>query len=460
MKTLLKSILPLWLLLTGCSLDIPYENQFSDPDAISTTSTARELLATAYSQLPNLEYDLSILSDDFEPTYWARTNPTLLNQYNWTAQSFQDLSQATWSDYYTVIATVNALQERLPKINPASDADRATLTELMADSNTLKAYCYWQLLRLYGPDPADGLQKDAIVLKDKVEMQNLKRSSVEQTIAEIRRLLSLAMAESRPDSESHWLQLTAARTLAAELELYAGNYSDAITLAQQVIDAKGLATLEAVTYRNLWGNSQCEERIFVYDYPTTASSFYLGLVYDRNNGDYFTVNSELQYSADDIRGPWSIYQVHQSVLGGVQNYLGKYNRLRKEQTELTQINKLRLSGAIFTKALAQAHSGQEAEALKTLNEYLTRRGAETLDESLSGNALLRAILLEKQKEFVGEGERYFDLRHYRHSVLADWSGSRKIKADDYRWCWPIPRDEYLYNDQMTQNDGWPMTNFN
>ena len=79
MKTLLKSILPLWLLLTGCSLDIPYENQFSDPDAISTTSTARELLATAYSQLPNLEYDLSILSDDFEPTYWARTNPTLLN---------------------------------------------------------------------------------------------------------------------------------------------------------------------------------------------------------------------------------------------------------------------------------------------------------------------------------------------------------------------------------------------
>ena len=29
---------------TSCSLDIPYENQFSDPDAVTTPAAARELL--------------------------------------------------------------------------------------------------------------------------------------------------------------------------------------------------------------------------------------------------------------------------------------------------------------------------------------------------------------------------------------------------------------------------------
>lgn len=35
---------------TSCSLDIPYENQFSDPDAVTTPAAARELLASAYSE--------------------------------------------------------------------------------------------------------------------------------------------------------------------------------------------------------------------------------------------------------------------------------------------------------------------------------------------------------------------------------------------------------------------------
>ena len=49
--------------------DIPYENQFSDPDAVTTPAAARELLASAYSELPTPEFNLSVLGDDFEPTY-------------------------------------------------------------------------------------------------------------------------------------------------------------------------------------------------------------------------------------------------------------------------------------------------------------------------------------------------------------------------------------------------------
>lgn len=68
---------------TACSLDIPYENQFSDPDAITTPHTARELLATAYNSLPNPDFELAVLGDDFVPTYLINRNANLNNLYKW-----------------------------------------------------------------------------------------------------------------------------------------------------------------------------------------------------------------------------------------------------------------------------------------------------------------------------------------------------------------------------------------
>jgi hypothetical protein len=42
--------------------------------------------------------------------------------------------------------------------------------------------------------------------------------------------------------------------------------------------------------------------------------------------------------------------------------------------------------------------------------------------------------------------------------LSQWGDREdtKIKVDDYRWCFPIPRSEYKYNENITQNEGWPL----
>ncbi len=98
------------------------------------------------------------------------------------------------------------------------------------------------------------------------------------------------------------------------------------------------------------------------------------------------------------------------------------------------------------------------KAIVALNRFLDRRGADPVDTSLSGDALLKEILHQKHLEFLGEGQRYFDLKHYSR-LLGSTSG-RIPAPGDYRWLWPIPKDEYLYNDNMTQNPGWPKDSFN
>ena len=121
---------------------------------------------------------------------------------------------------------------------------------------------------------------------------------------------------------------------------------------------------------------------------------------------------------------------------------------------------MRYSGVCFTVAEAYARDGEDLLARQTVNRFLNAYGAEPLSESLTGDALIEAILAEKQKEFAGEGVRFFDLkRHGKAMAKKGEFGSGAavtVRADDYRWLLPIPQSEYRYNDNITQNNPqWP-----
>lgn len=443
------------VVLHGCSLDVPYENQFSDPDAITTLQTARELLATACSDLPHAEFQLSVLSDDFTPTSWIKRNPDLENLYKWEPQPIQDLGTSLWQEYYSVIVTLNTLLERLPSVQ----GDAEEVAQIEAEAKALKALCYFDLLRLFATDYKDGKDKPGIILKDKVELDFLSRTDVEGCVTEIRTLLTEA-ADIMPAgiTNVYWLSRPACLYLLAQVELYAGNYGQAVTYAawaMEEIDA--METLTVSDYANLWSGNESTERIFAFYSPNIASSFYIDIVYDTNTGDYLALNKTLASSYDegDVRKDFTVYPFQTS--SQTVNYFGKYNRMRKEKQEIAYINKLRTAGLCLLQAEAYCLEGEhEAQAVAIMNEFLGKRGAAPLDENLRGNVLLRRILTEKWKEFAGEGQRYFDLKHYRRSLLSTWAvnAGKTVTAEDYRWNFPIPKEEYLYNDNVEQNDGW------
>lgn len=86
-------------LLTACSLNIPPQDQFSDPDAITNVSNARSLLASAYSSYPHQEYEFSLLGNDFVPTSLSIKDISSLNLYNWNDKEINKLAPNLWQDY-------------------------------------------------------------------------------------------------------------------------------------------------------------------------------------------------------------------------------------------------------------------------------------------------------------------------------------------------------------------------
>jgi len=431
------------LVLAGCSLDIRLEDQFSDPYAITDSETARELLASAYNSLPRFQMEFSVLSDDFYPTALSQKYAEMLNLYNWQEKAINEFSSNVWNEYYMTVAVVNALLPRLDMLTPKNDDDAAELARIRSEAYALKAMCYFDLVRLYGP----------IVLKDRLEFETLPRSSVEECLNEVDRLLGEAEKVHDNDSEVFYMSTSAVKALRVEFELYRGDYERVVEVAGPLL-AGAENRWTRSSYENLWSGNESDDRIFA---PYIFDSFYTDLCYDKENGDYFILNDCLIYSDDDVRKSWCEYPFQMAV--GQVRSLGKYNRMYYENSTVRYINTIRYSGVCFAAAEAYARDGKPELAVETVNSLLGAYGADLLDESLEGDALIDAILDEKHKEFVGEGVRYFDLKRIgkplqRYKNMGA-GVSAVIKPDDYRWLFPIPESEYKYNDLMDQNPEWP-----
>lgn len=431
------------LLFAGCSLDIRLEDQFSDPYAITDTETARELLASAYNSLPRFQMELSILSDDFYPTSLSQKYAEILNLYNWQEKAIVDFSYNVWSEYYMTVAIVNALLPRLELLEPKTDQDAVEMACIRSEAYALKAMCYFDLVRLYGQ----------IVLKDRLEFETLPRSSVEDCLDEIDRLLDEAEKVQDNDSEVFYMSSGAVKALRIEFELHRGNYGTVTSLAEELLEGAESRWTKS-SFENLWSGNESDDRIFA---PYIFDSFYTDLCYDKEYGDYFILSGNVSYDDSDVRKLWSEYPYQMS--SGQVRALGKYNRMYYENTTVRYINTLRYSGVCFAAAEAYARDEKPALAIAMVNRLLGAYGAALLDDSLEGDALIEAILEEKHKEFVGEGVRYFDLKRLgkplkRYKNLGSGVSST-IQPDDYRWLFPIPESEYKYNDLMDQNPEWP-----
>ena len=442
-------------LITSC-IDIKLEDQFSDPDAITTIDTARDLLADAYGSFPQYQLEFSILGDDFVPTSLAAKNVYSLNMYNWVDKSIADFSYNVWGDYYMVLAQLNALIQRFDMVVTDGEGEVAELDAIKGEAYALKAKCYFDLLRIYAPAwSAQTKDADAIVLKDILELQFLPRSSLEKSVAEVERLLDLAGQTVNAETEVFWLSSDAVNYLKAEVALYKGEYDKVITILEPYIDGIKSHWTET-SYKNLWTDSDSDERIFA---PYIFSSYYYNdLSYDSLTGDYFCLSPDLTWNEDDIRAENHYFEF--TINGRTVNQFGKYNKMYYDKITVRYVNMMRYSSICFMAAESYARTGKETEARNLLNLFLNAWHADVVEETVTGDKLIEAILAQKHKELLGEGLNWFDLKRLgKPIVIMDTWGSRVAKtipANDYRWLFPIPPSEYKYNDFMTQNPEWPM----
>ncbi|WP_329905004.1 RagB/SusD family nutrient uptake outer membrane protein [Porphyromonas pogonae] len=444
----------------------------TDPKAIYSVQTAYEALASAYAKFPKNHFELSLMSDDFVPLYLSRRDFTALNVYYWLDKNISLLSDDLWFSYYETIKDINAVMVRQEELRKNLNSEEVLqLDYLMGEAKTLKAYCYLELLQFYATRFNDKKSDEGIILKNNVFMEVLPRATKQESSSEIISLLqsarslfvSGAKAPMFHKADPIFTNYNTTSVLLAKLALYREDYAEALKYVEEYLNKSPFTIDDIPLDVNKWGKASSGSGVFA---TALSGEFYQKMYSEKKEWDQdcYMLDKSVTFESSDLRAKVYAHAFESSDItssGSKESILllGKYNTVNHNKDEVSYAYQIRKSETIFIKAECLARLGKNTEAIKVINDYLQLVHASSIDSSLSGEKLVNAILDQKHKEFVGENVRFFDLKRCKIKIEKyDINGhhlGKYIEPDNFRWTFPIPRDEYKVNNKIKQNPGWP-----
>ncbi|AWO02172.1 RagB/SusD family nutrient uptake outer membrane protein [Chitinophaga alhagiae] len=332
------------------------------------------------------------------------------------------LMSSAWNGYYSALYQVNNLLEAVEGL-PVTQRN----TEISGIAHFFRAYLYYNLASRWGGVPV--LEKNT--------QEKVKRNTEQEVWAFIEKELQLAIDGAPAYAAGQYYQVSsiAAKALMARVKLAQNKKADAAALAEEVIGS-GLFKLDA--FEKIFRATANKEEIFSFKNLTIESSVRVSTL-------FYTY-------AHPVKGSY-VYRPTQEVMDmfsatdkrtaiSIDTYQGLrvINKYPSGQSGTDPQVIIRLAEMYLVSAEAQGLAG-----LHRLNELRAERGLAAIAPA-DEDAYLDAVLLERRKEFLGEGYRWFDL--VRTGKTAELGlASREVK-------YPIPMNELALNNLLEQNEDY------
>jgi len=392
-----------------------------------------------------------------------------------------------WYVSYKVITGVNTVIDAVEKL-PNPDAKTK---QLLGECYFLRAFCHFNLVRLFGkPYSVDPASQGIILRTNLTDEAKKARSSVQDVYASV-----IADAEKAADLMTQprgvqYASQEAAWALLSRVNLYKEDNAKAIEYSNKVINSNKFTLSTKATYLTMFANATTSpETIFciaftqVDDYGKFGSI--ASMIYSDGNSGWGE-----EYASSSLRGVmaahpedvrWSYIVPLSDGAGGVQKrngvevyYISKFS-FQGGLPNLSSPIMFRLSEMYLNRAEAEAKTGAAAAALNDVDMIRKNRG---LEGSLyngaapAGSTALDVVLTERRIEMAFEGHRTYDVfRNKRTLNKAYWgyhlAGLKETDIDlsktpagyanltvpytSARTIYYIPIDEILSNPAATQN---------
>ena len=438
---------------TSCDKILDQQPQSSlDVDQVFTDlAGANAALTGAYGGLTSVNYYglrypifADLLADNLAH---LGTFPSFAEFKNRNVQPSNAEVQSMWTAIYSTINRANNVIEYVPGISGVSDADKK---RIVAEAKFIRALCYFDLVRYWQDVPL-------VLTPTKVVdgSLNVSRTPANEVYDQVKRDFDAAEADL-PEGSPSRANKGAARALKARLALYRGQYTEAVTLADQVIATTKFSLLPV--YRDNFDAENNPESIFEINFDNVTSSSYAFFLFPgsrggRNEVGPLTTTLLTAYEPGDSRRNASISDGTFPVDGRLipANVAVKYT---KSGTGEDNFRVIRLAEVILISAEAKARTGDLAGSLTLLNRIRTRASFKppftgtmvALAPSTAATQadLLTAIDRERRVELAFEGHRWFDLvRTGRAQTLLSITEPGRLLL-------PLPFRETLNNKNLKQ----------
>ncbi len=383
--------------------------------------------------------------------------------------NYQNINWVGDSDLGFLNTGYDAISQANLVINESSLPITDRTKKLKGEAKLLRGYTYFVLAQLYSDLPTSGKNQEyGLPLNLGIYNPNIKysRSTVAETYNQILKDLTEGIAEMDPngrDNKKTYISPLAGKLILAKVYLtrgQAGDYDKAISLVDEVLtiqpSIEGKSLYDYFTSADISLSEGQPETLFEieqtgnYNHQVNAS---LGSFYSNSGAQRSLLVRQWVfnlYDKNDIRA--KLFNSASAPISDVPKgvWLRKWPRNTSQGNYTMNIKVLRATEAKYIKMEALARKGDSASALALLNEHAIERGASVY----SGDALT-AILLDKQKEFIGEGHRFMDLK--RNGLGFDRETNClacELPAGSKYWVLPMPLAEMNRNPNMTQHPNW------
>ena len=458
------------LIFNGCELDTSPSNQISDEIVYNNLGMLDAVLNSAYNQLknevPEWGYNCAIfmkvmataygkdINVDQNPAYGSGTPPHSANWY--LPDSYDPANYASrdiWTHFYSVIYKTNIILDHIDKVPGSEDEAKS----IKGQTLIIRARCYFELIRWYQHTYIIAKDRPGVplVLNSTIQV-SIPRSTVDEVYASI--LNDLKNAETllanwqRPTIA--YYDIDVARFLLAEVYLTMNDWVNAQAYAHLITAKYPLMTIDE--YKAGFTKANAE---WVLGYTQTAQDFTtdnLAAIFDygQNNTKFpeyemYPASGFVTLMAGDPRSLFIPHPTKADKFATTKFY--EHN----DAAPYGDFIDMRAAEMYLVEAEAAVRQGNVSLALNVLNTLQNARTGATVTTTSDPEALLEAVLLERRKEFYGEGLDYYDIKRLQLPIDRSLAYGNDIDlslpANTNILTIMIPQQEMQNNKQMVQN---------
>lgn len=482
------SIIAFTLVIFGCSesfLDKQPEDALAPGTFFKTPADIKTGLVGVYQPLQAI-FNQGGLPTITENMSDDGTQPFAVSVYNNFYKDNTSSASTYWNSFYKMIVNANNIIDIIDKFVPKNDADAVVVKAYRGEASFLRAFAYFNLVRLYSdvpmvvkrfdnPGTAFGMGRTQVNdIYTKVIIPDLQ-SAFENCYKK---------GDAAITSEGARITKGAALTIMAEAYLtLKDNTNAAATLKKLIVDKEAGNYALLADYSKIWlpANKFNSESIFEVNFNVSAGvpSFYFRNMSSVGINKHKVTTSSCQFAGcKNLMNEFVAYQEWTRYKVSVDSGWHAMNNLitpipLKLMPPLNGIAAYDKIGTDYNFMVTRYADAllMYAEALMTSNPgtavtYVNQVRARVNMAPITASDLnIDRILHERRMELAFENHRYFDLvrtgkaieyisRDLRSNVDYEFRVFRSENIPEYQLILPIPVSEIEKDQTLTQNAGY------
>lgn len=401
-----------------------------------------------------------------------------------TASEFTSSSNVAWKSPYIVIGRANRIIAAAEggALSDAAEA-KATIDQYAAEAKVLRALAHFDLVRIYGkPYTEDQGASLGVPLVTGVLESNAKpaRSTVAEVYTQVVKDLTEAISSNAlaTETEPGYVSVWGAKAILSRVYLNMGDYANALSVAEDIIKNSGAALWTRDQYFKAWDASTPNESEFLFRLNVSGSTDNndlngIGNLQGRDGYKEMVATKKfvdmLSADANDVRNDMFLPATADkevAAFGTNKVYLNKLRGQGGNLRNVTIVPIIRLSEVYLTAAECAFRNNDKTKAVEYLNDLVKNRTTTEASLATVDNITLERILIERRKELIGEGQRYFDalrnnetITRYTSEADKGWhktlsKDAQSFDRDYFKAIAAIPQAEINANPNIKQNTGY------